>query len=232
MYTGKNVVVIRLDDIKMHESGIPVGILTDDDGVEVGYLTPFRGYSFQVSNTFNGQGSAGTTPVFGLNRLLDARLGTDKSVGYQSNLGNGSTKAFLMKTAALYAISDFVQKRTKMAAAHARNEDDEEGAYYVFMDDTKVTHFMGDGRITNSCMPTSLDRFVLLSIRWLNQAAYLEASCEERESPAEEIAWHEEQAKTPGISEDDKYYHQCRIKFIEWDTGRLSNYNPQKKEVV
>lgn len=36
------------------------------------WLTPFRGYAFQVSGTINGEGDLGSTPVVGLGNIINA----------------------------------------------------------------------------------------------------------------------------------------------------------------
>lgn len=70
------VEVVKLTSIRYYKGYMPIGILTNSKGREVGYLSPFRGYSFQVSADFEGHGDFGSTQVFGLNNLLDARPGT------------------------------------------------------------------------------------------------------------------------------------------------------------
>ena len=70
--------------VRAKDDEFPQMIYTDAVGTAV-YLAPFRGYSFQVSGNMDGDGDYGSTPVVGLNNILDARYGTCKKVGYQSN---------------------------------------------------------------------------------------------------------------------------------------------------
>lgn len=58
------------DEVKVTDE-IPVVKLKlelEDGAIDegVGFLTPFRGYCFRVSNTFEGQGDMGSTAVVGL----------------------------------------------------------------------------------------------------------------------------------------------------------------------
>lgn len=47
----------------------------------VGYLAPFRHYCFQVSNTINGEGDMGSSPIVRLDEIVDyLEDGTDKAV--------------------------------------------------------------------------------------------------------------------------------------------------------
>ena len=49
--------------------------------VVVGYLTPFRHYCFQVSNTINGEGDMGSSPIVRLDEIVNyLEDGTDKAV--------------------------------------------------------------------------------------------------------------------------------------------------------
>ena len=69
---------------------MPILKITKDDGDgfrRVGYLSPFRGYRFQVSGTINGSGDYGSSSVVGLAKVLYADYTSDRdgTFGYQSN---------------------------------------------------------------------------------------------------------------------------------------------------
>ena len=51
------------------------------------YLSPFRGYAFQVSYTINGVGSAGSSEVVGLGNIIKA------CDGYNGSMSNSSIYA-------------------------------------------------------------------------------------------------------------------------------------------
>jgi hypothetical protein len=60
---------LSLGDISFEKQGIPTMeiVVVNEDSPEVrtigGYLTPFRGYRFQVSGDKNGSGDYGSSPV-------------------------------------------------------------------------------------------------------------------------------------------------------------------------
>lgn len=77
----------------------------------IGYLTPFRGYRFQVSGDMNGGGDYGSSEVVGLARILLADYGTaeDKmgTWGYQTNVPIFNTGVYVLEALAEVAIAKF-----------------------------------------------------------------------------------------------------------------------------
>lgn len=75
-----------------------------------GYLSPFRGYRFQVSINKNGDGDLGSSEVLGLARILfaDYTIPDDKADawGYQTNF-NDDTGIMLLQCMANDAIRKF-----------------------------------------------------------------------------------------------------------------------------
>jgi hypothetical protein len=55
-----------------HECGMPILKLMNADGRSLGYVSPFRGYCFQVSATVNGEGDKGSSTVVGLGNIVKA----------------------------------------------------------------------------------------------------------------------------------------------------------------
>lgn len=78
---------------KMNKNAITLGNIVYNDsnnmpqlevmlnGTTVGYLTPFRHYCFQVSDTIDGDGDMGSSPVVRLDEVVNyLEDGTDKAV--------------------------------------------------------------------------------------------------------------------------------------------------------
>lgn len=66
--TTININIVSINNIVNH-NGMPVAVITACDE-EVGYLSPFRSYTFQVSETVDGQWDLGCSQVIGLKNLL------------------------------------------------------------------------------------------------------------------------------------------------------------------
>lgn len=98
----ENVRTITISEIRSYH-GMPIAILVDESGEEVGYLSPFRKYSFQVSGTFEGQGDMGSTRVVGLMNIL----GSTSDVNQPANCGWDETRRELLKGMASMAIMQF-----------------------------------------------------------------------------------------------------------------------------
>lgn len=99
---------VSIKEIKFYNENIkmPIGILTDENGEEVGYLSPFRNYCFQVSGTFDGQMDLGSSKVIGLGNVWNAKKSRSE-IGYQTNLNWYDTKKELLKGQAALAIMSF-----------------------------------------------------------------------------------------------------------------------------
>ena len=84
---------------------------SDTGRTRVGFLTPFRGYRFQVSGDMNGGGDYGSSEVAGLARILlaDYNMPEDKAGtwGYQSNIRTENTGIYMLETLANVAIGEF-----------------------------------------------------------------------------------------------------------------------------
>ena len=67
-----NLTSVKTIEIMVAEGGMPMLKLKGEGGRSLGYLTPFRGYCFQVSFTAEGNGDKGSTSVVGLGKLAYA----------------------------------------------------------------------------------------------------------------------------------------------------------------
>ena len=90
-----------------------IEVLLDDKCV--GYLSPFRKYSFQVSMTAQGQCDMGSSPVVGLKNVLKATPAFIKhETGYMSNLRwespDNEAQACLLKGLALQALVEYATR--------------------------------------------------------------------------------------------------------------------------
>lgn len=110
--TNTNSTVTLGEIIKNEQTyGMPI-IEVLNDGKCVGYLSPFRMYSFQVSMTADGQWDMGSSPVLGLKNVLEATVPSTRGFGYQSNLTwNGEAQACLLKGLALQALVEYASHK-------------------------------------------------------------------------------------------------------------------------
>lgn len=99
---------------------MPIGVLVDEDGNEVGYLSPFRNYKFQVSGTFEGDRDIGSSKVVGLGNIWHANKSRGDGIGYQSNLTWFDTKKELLKGQAALALLDFERHDYKVSLGSFR----------------------------------------------------------------------------------------------------------------
>lgn len=79
---------LNIGEVKNFE-GVPVLELhVEDNGRKVNtvYLSPFRGYRFQVSGTLDGVGDYGSTEVVGLGNVLHAKFRRVDGFSGKSNL--------------------------------------------------------------------------------------------------------------------------------------------------
>ena len=105
---SKEVKIIKLDVgvFYMYEEVIPcIEIINKETGKILGYLSAFRDYKFQVSGTWDGESDLGSTPVFGLETFKSVRQAG------RSNLGNDSTKKFIIEACAKVAIMNFTNTK-------------------------------------------------------------------------------------------------------------------------
>ena len=101
---------MKISEVIFGEQKMPVSVLKDEQGEAVGYLTPFRGYSFQVSGSLEGAGDLGSSQVIGLGNILHAKRDKEGSdLLKRSNLGWNSTIKELLKGQAALAILDFIR---------------------------------------------------------------------------------------------------------------------------
>ena len=229
MKTNCNVETITLSSIRYYKGYMPIGILTNDDGMEVGYLSPFRGYSFQVSATFEGHSDLGSTQVFGLNNLLDARFGTERNLGYQSNLRMDTVKVYLLKLAAKEAVDIFLQRTQSLLKEHGIE------TYRVF-EDTPCEPYLGEGKkLPFLYGSTMLDRFTALCVKWLAPSLFeiYADDCDIEKESQESIGFFEDYV-TKDLKKGDEeaaLRHQKRIKEIKADLEALDTMYTTMKEV-
>ena len=88
------------------------------EGNEVGFLSPFRNYKFQVSATFEGSRDLGSSKVIGLGNVWHANKSRGDGICYQSNLTWFDTKKELLKGQAALAILDFERHDYKVSLGH------------------------------------------------------------------------------------------------------------------
>ena len=99
---------------------MPIAVLIDENGNEVGYLSPFRNYKFQVSGTFEGDRDIGSSKVVGLGNIWNANKSRGDGIGYQSNLTWFDTKKELLKGQAALALLDFERHDYKVSLGSFR----------------------------------------------------------------------------------------------------------------
>lgn len=226
------VETITLSSIRYNRNR-PVGILTDESGREVGYLSPFRGYSFQVSETFDEDGSLGATEVFGLNNLLDARLGTERRLGSQSNLRMDSVKLYMLELAAKEAVNKFCQLTWIISREYGCE-------FTRVFRDTKCERYLWhdeDDPKKGEALPilfgaTTMQRFVALCAKWLNPELYNSwvDHINVAEDAKKSVDYHKEEAAMDPSKAD---YHNRRIEEIHKDFVELVNMtNPLAIAVV
>ena len=98
-------------ELRMYENFMPVLEIKVNDKV-VGYLSPFRGYRFQVSGTFDGEGDYGSSEVIGLKNAILKSTGTsDDSLYYRSNCNAHDTSIEMLLGLATIAVAKFCRNR-------------------------------------------------------------------------------------------------------------------------
>ena len=112
---------MKLEFAHVEEKRIPVMsiTITDEDGNnKIGYLSPFRGYAFQVSYTKDGSGSYNASPVIGFGNVIKAfdlyRKDIDEN-GLSSLSIYGSNSSLIDKNIMLvygkFAMLEFISSR-------------------------------------------------------------------------------------------------------------------------
>lgn len=98
-------------ELRIYENFMPVLEIKVNDKV-VGYLAPFRGYRFQVSGTFDGEGDYGSSEVVGLKNAILKNTGTsDDSWYYRSNCNTHDTSIEMLLGLATIALAKFCRNR-------------------------------------------------------------------------------------------------------------------------
>lgn len=98
-------------ELKMYENFMPVLEIKVDD-IVVGYLSPFRGYRFQVSATFDGQCDYGSSEVIGLkNAILKSKGISAESRYYRSSCNAHNTSIEMLLGLATIAVTKFCRNR-------------------------------------------------------------------------------------------------------------------------
>lgn len=92
-------------EIKKHECGMPILIMYNEEIKRDVYLSPFRLYRFQISDTFDGQGDSASSEVIGLNNLFT--IGCTKGYGSQSNAGLSGTVIELLEAISTRVITKY-----------------------------------------------------------------------------------------------------------------------------
>lgn len=122
MGLGTPTMEIAFGECEIKEGGIPVLRidLVERKGKEctligkgLGWLSPFRGYAFQISGDEEGHGDLGATPVVGLGNLADASYRTTlcKDFSSRSNLGPQSIALEVMDWGANIALMNFCERK-------------------------------------------------------------------------------------------------------------------------
>ena len=88
--------------------GFPVLVLSN--GEKEIFLSPFRLYKFQVSETLEGSWDLGSSQVVGLGNILSARYNpTEKKMAYYSNLSKVETEKYILSLMAKEAIDNAME---------------------------------------------------------------------------------------------------------------------------
>ena len=105
-----NLSTIVIGDVIFKEN-IPLAVLVSaNSGETLGYLSPFRGYCFQVSNTVEGEGDLGSSIPIGLGNILHMEKSSEGSaVLKRSSLSWDSVRKELLKGQAALAIMNFIE---------------------------------------------------------------------------------------------------------------------------
>lgn len=108
---------------------MPILKITKDnnDGSDfrrVGYLSPFRGYRFQVSGTIDGSGDYGSSSVVGLAKVLYADYTSDRdgTFGYQSNYSDtGAEILCILAESAIHEFNSYIPVSERSTFAEYMN---------------------------------------------------------------------------------------------------------------
>lgn len=98
---------------------VKVEILDNKDTViDTGYLSPFRGYCFQVSETKEGENDMGASSVIGLGHVLDVHYVRSSKSIYSSNKSIDGVIEELLLGQAIIALTHNWSKQAAIVAAN------------------------------------------------------------------------------------------------------------------
>jgi hypothetical protein len=114
---------VTIGKLLQSEKGMPMleVCLSDDKWTGIAYLSPFRGYRFQISETFDGQGDLASTPVLGLANIILAtenyvRLDSNSSIyAFNSSYQEGSAAKDIFTAMAIQCIADLASRHDAVA---------------------------------------------------------------------------------------------------------------------
>lgn len=91
--------------MEVKEDGFPVLVLSNFDEKDI-YLSPFRGYKFQVSKTIKGEWDLGGSEVVGLANIISPDHEEKKLSIFYSNLSKVNTEKYIFELLAKEALDD------------------------------------------------------------------------------------------------------------------------------
>lgn len=156
-----NVRKIGIISVEAKLGDIPQAVIGDiETGEELGYLTPFRACSFQVSGDRRGSGDYGSTQVFGINNVL-----MSETKGHApSNMNWTETQFELLKGMACMAC-------LKFASHCSRPVRGVETVASFVLDSGYSTNaerrLLSNGRYLPMLFSTYMDQFIGESIIWV-----------------------------------------------------------------
>lgn len=169
----------EISEIRYYCTGafkMPIGVLktADEKKQVVGYLSPFRNYAFQVSDTFKGEGDRGSTPVMGLLNIIGAVPPAEHQA---CNLTWPETIQYMMKSLATMAC---IERQARQLYDH---EAENPFIPLKYVDTRATTEEMklSDGRRPKNYFATKMDVYILEVLRYLQYEHYTDLT-EEVES--------------------------------------------------
>lgn len=124
------------------EDGFPTLILTNGENktiLDEVYLTPFRGYSFQVSATMDGEYDLGHSEVVGLGNIISPR--SEKSGGvYRTSLTKTAIEKYIFELLAKEAIENAMHYLSAEISGRLFLPYDVTGQYKLFKEFIDQSH--------------------------------------------------------------------------------------------